>query len=324
MRRTSLLITCFFVVASLKAQYLEVGTQLGLSNYSGDLSEQSVKKEGFGSMIGIFGRYNFTKYLSAKASLTKGAISGSDSNAKSTATRKRNLNFRSDIIELSATGEINLSPFNIRAEQTGVPYFFTGFALAHFNPQAQMRGSWYDLQPLQLEGKKYSKYAFAIPFGLGMKFNLTYKINFGLEFGARKTFTDYLDDVSAYYPDVISLRKTEPVVAALAYRSPELTGEFGDDPMGTDRGNPNNKDWYFFGGLTISVNLTDKYGLDFDEKYEVFKEHPKPSLHALPKEGEFIPPLSKRHKKRKYQQRHKKKLFKRKSYLKPVVKKRSH
>ena len=44
------------------------------------------------------------------------------------------------------------------------------------------------------------------------------------------------------------------------------------NPVGMPRGNATNNDWYFIGGVTISFNLTDKYGLDFDEKYDVFKE----------------------------------------------------
>lgn len=302
---------------SIHAQYKEVGIVFGTSNYLGDLSEQRLATEGFGGMIGVFGRYNATEYLSLKASLTKGTISGSDEFAKQEANRHRNLHFRSDLLELSVTSEVNFQPFNIRANQTGVPYFFTGAAITHFNPQAQMRGNWYDLQPQMTEGNKYSRYAVAVPFGLGMKFNLTYKLNFGLEIGARKLFTDYLDDVSTEYIDIIDLRASDPTRAALAYRTPELTGSFGEDPMGTQRGDSGNNDWYFFGGITVSVNLTDKYGLDFDPQYEEFKEHLK-----KPKE-EKKKKLGKRKKSSKYQQKRRMRLLRKKEMLKPQVKKQS-
>jgi hypothetical protein len=42
----------------------------------------------------------------------------------------------------------------------------------------------------------------AIPFGIGAKMNVSKKVGIGLEWGPRKTFTDYLDDVSGTYPDV--------------------------------------------------------------------------------------------------------------------------
>jgi hypothetical protein len=315
MKRLSLFLSAILSSIYIQAQYYEVGAYVGTSNYVGDLSEQRFSPEGFGGMLGVLGRYNFTKYLSAKASLTKGTVAGDDAHAKAQVHKDRNLSFRSDILELAATGELNLSAYNIRANKTGVPYLFAGLALMHFNPQAQMRGTWYDLQPLQTEGKQYSRLAVAVPFGVGMKFNLSYKLNFGFEIGARKTFTDYLDDVSTHYPDVINLRRTDPTTASLSYRTPEITGEFGENPMGSERGDPSTKDWYFFGGITFTVNLTDKYGLDFDPQYEVFKEH-------LEKPEKDNPSVSKRKKKAKFQKKFR--LKKQRNELQPQVKKRSH
>ncbi len=320
MRKASLLFIYILSITSLIAQYSEVGLQIGLSNYAGELSEHRLRSDGYGTLIGVLGRHNFTKYLSAKGSLTKGTVSGSDEFAKSVIARERNLNFRTDILELALTGEVNFSPYNIRAKQTGVPYFFTGVALTYFNPQAQMRGSWYDLQPLKTEGNKYSRYTVAVPFGLGMKFNVSYKLNFGFEFGARKTFTDYLDDVSTQYIDVVELKQSAPTVAALAYRTPELTGTFDVNPVGTERGDPTNKDWYFFGAVTITVNMTDKYGLDFDKKYEIFKEHlKKPEKEKQLKEKRVKKNQLKKLKKDKNKKR---KVFRKKSFMLPHVKKR--
>lgn len=317
MKKPVLLIFILLTWKGLSAQYFEVGTLTGTSNYLGELSEHRIVTEGFHPAIGIFSRYNATKFLSLKASLTKASISGSDANAATAALRERNLSFRSDLLEFSVTSEVNFTGYNVRDQKTGVPYFFSGIAVTHFNPQAQMRGTWYDLQPLRTEGKKYARTTVAIPFGLGVKFNLTYKINFGLEAGARRTFTDYLDDVSTNYPDVVELRSTAPTTAALTYRTPEVTGEFGQNPAGMQRGDSGNSDWYFFGGLTISVNLTDKYGLDFDPQYDEFKEHLK-----KPKKEKKEKTLSKRKKKAKFQK--KLRLLKKKNELQPQVKKRSN
>lgn len=273
--------------------------------------------EGLHPVMGIFGRYNATKYFSLKGSISRGMISGSDEYSRSAKIRERNLSFRSNLLEMALTSEVNFTPFNIRDMKTGVPYFFSGIALTYFNPEAEMRGTWYYLQPLRTEGKKYNRCTVAIPFGLGVKFNLSYKVNFGLEVGARKVFTDYLDDVSTYYPDIIDLRRNAPTTAALAYRSPEVTGEFGENPAGQFRGDASNKDWYFFGGLTVSVNLTDKYGLDFDEKYEVFKEHLKKP------EKEKNKGISKRNKSAKFQEKKRTRILRKKHYLEQQVKKRS-
>ncbi len=300
---------------SLNAQYYEIGAYLGTANYAGELSEHRLSQEGFKGMIGVFGRMNATNRLSLKASLSKATLEGADRFARKAELRERNLSFRTDVVEMALTGEVNFTPYNIRANKTGVPYFFTGIALGFFNPQAEMRGSWYDLQPLQTEGKKYSRCTVAVPFGLGMKFNISYKLNIGLEFGARKTFSDYLDDVSTNYPDIYELRRTEPTSASLSYRTPELTGELGTNPVGLARGESNNKDWYFFGGVTISVNLTDKYGLDFDKKYEPFKEH-------LKKKKEEKEKVSKPKKPAKSQKKWR--LFKKRQMIEPTVKKRTN
>ena len=313
MRRFSFSLLLAFMLCQAEAQYFESGACVGVANYSGELSEQRISTSGFNSMLGVFGRYNADKWFAIKASLTYAQINGSDKNARLESNRLRNLSFRSDLLELGMTGEINFSAYNIRANKTGVPYFFMGWALTYFNPQAQMRGAWYDLQPLQTETERYKRVTVAVPFGLGLKFNLSYKVNFGLEVGARKTFTDHLDDVSGYYPDVLAMRSHDQVSAALSYRSPELTGQFGENPEGQARGNQSNKDWYFFAGATVSVNLADKYGIDFDPKYDVFKNN-SPALkenqpeQVCQKRGCFLKNLC---------------IFKKRTEMKPVVKKRT-
>ena len=224
--------------------------------------------------------------------------------------RLRNLSFRSDIIELSVTGELNLLPFHIRAQKTSSPYLFAGLAGYYFNPQAQWKGEWYDLHDMHTENQDYKRVQVAVPFGLGFKFNVNYQVNFGLEFGARKTFTDYLDDVSTIYPDIVQLERENTIAAMLSYRTPEYTGIATENPVGQARGNAQNDDWYFFIGATITVNLTDKYGLDYDEKYETFKDHLK-----KPKEDKKAV-VKKRHKKKKYQRKKRKK----KRQMTPAVK----
>jgi hypothetical protein len=62
----------------------------------------------------------------------------------------------------------------------------------------------------------------AIPMGLGLKYRLNKRINIGLELVARKTFTDKLDDIDSYFV------------------GPHQTA------------NPNDKDWYYYAGLSIS------------------------------------------------------------------------
>ncbi|MBI1224081.1 MAG: outer membrane beta-barrel protein [Bacteroidetes bacterium] len=313
MKKQVILLIFSAISLQTMAQYTEVGAFLGIANYMGDLSGQRISNQEYHGVLGVFGRYNANKRFAVKGSLLKGMISGTDATSRSTEIRDRNLSFRSDLTELAVTGEMNLSEYNIRAGKGSVPYVFMGLAVTRFNPQAEIRGVWHDLQPLHTEGKKYSRNTLALPFGLGMRFNISYKLNFGFEFGARFTSTDYLDDVSTYYPDVFGMRSTAPMSAALSYRTPEVTGTFGENPQGKPRGDMANNDWYLFGGITVSVNLTDKYGLDFDEKYDVFKEHPE----KIKKEK------SNRNKLKNSKYKQKRLPFWKKSKMEPVIKKRT-
>jgi hypothetical protein len=79
-----------------------------------------------------------------------------------------------------------------------------------------------------------------LPFGVGIKWNATDIIGFGFEWGPRKLFTDYLDDVSKAYPELGN------------------GTYYGNGAPGTMRGNPRSKDWYFFYGFTMQIRLPKK------------------------------------------------------------------
>jgi len=72
-----------------------------------------------------------------------------------------------------------------------------------------------------------------------------------LESTFRSTKTDYLDDVSGFYADPQVLREQRgELAAALADRSLQE-----GDKKATYRGNPANKDWYIFTGITLQVKF---------------------------------------------------------------------
>ena len=65
-------------------------------------------------------------------------------------------------------------------------------------------------KPLSTEGqgladfpgqKPYHLTQFALPFGIGLRYALSDNVHIGFELSDRKTFTDYLDDVSSHYVD---------------------------------------------------------------------------------------------------------------------------
>ena len=125
----------------------------------------------------------------------------------------------------------------------------------------------YELQSLGTEGqglndmpKKYSLTHFALPFGIGFRFNIGRYVSLGAEWSFRYTFTDYLDDVGGTYYDNELLREQRgDIIANLADRSPELTDPDGNPlPLhqaGEQRGNPTTHDLYSFAGATLTVKF---------------------------------------------------------------------
>jgi hypothetical protein len=263
------LISLFLLLNAIRldAQHFEIGATVGGSNYLGDLTPSGLWTS-LGEVnphLGVFIRYNILGWVAIRGGLNYGKIGASDANANDGSQRVlRNLSFRSDIYEISLTAEINIlryEAYNLRRPFS--PYIFGGIAVFKFNPQTQYDGKWYDLQPLGTEGQgldgyssKYNLTQFSIPLGFGIKFTKNDKWNFGFEFGMRKTFTDYLDDVSRYYPDFEELAHVNGEFAAeLSWRGDELNPTADPPGKGSGRGDLTDLDWYIFTGFFFSYNL---------------------------------------------------------------------
>lgn len=244
----------------------EVGIFLGASYYTGDLNPSGHFNRFTRPALGLLYRMNLNPRLSAKAIASYGIVEADDSYSRSDAHINRNLSFKSRIIEFAVEGEFNFLPFVTGSKKlsTTTPYVFAGIAVYRFNPQGYYAGRWNNLQPLGTEGqgsafsnlKTYSLTQFSIPFGVGVKVNTAKKININFEWGIRKTFTDYLDDVSGRYVDATLLAAEKgPLAAALSDKS--LTQEGGSN-TGRQRGNSFTKDWYAFAGVIITLRLKNK------------------------------------------------------------------
>lgn len=263
-RQTSFII--FFLWSlSLKAQYNEMGVMVGAMNYKGELSRHIINQDFLHPGFGLFYRHNIDRRWSWKIALNYGRVSGDDAIAKNAWERNRNLSFYSNILELSPQVEFNFLPYETgNSDYPFTPYVFTGLSVFRFNPKAELNGQVYELQPLGTEGqglngtKKYKRTQIAIPIGGGIKISLG-SIGIGLELGARRTYTDYLDDVSTIYPDLNALRAARGNTAALlSDRSlvPADTSLLIPSALFKQRGTSTDKDWYIFGGITIYYRLS--------------------------------------------------------------------
>lgn len=273
-----------------KGKPIEFGITLGASNYMGELALPVALQE-TKPMGGLICRFNFSDFITLRGNALFGTISGADANYDNIAERKqRNLSFRSNIVEFSGTIEWNILGFGeTQRERPSSPYLFAGIGVFKFNPMAkflynpnpnlavdpsgqtpihdpvlkQFDGQWIELQPLGTEGqettkfndrKRYSLTQVTIPFGLGYKKQFDDFWAWGVEFGMRKTFTDYLDDISRDYVDEqIVGGNNGYLAAALKDRSIELG--YAPYDAGLERGNDATKDWYMFFNFTLTRKI---------------------------------------------------------------------
>jgi hypothetical protein len=230
-----------------------------LSNYQGDLTDKPYKSSK--AAFGVTATFPVSQRFSIRTGLTLGKIAGADSLSDKPELIARNLSFQSKITEFSVLAQYDI--FNID-DTRWTPYVFGGLALFHFNPFT------YDstqtkvyLQPLSTEGqglqgypeKPYTLTQLSLPFGAGIKYAISDRVQIGLEVGLRKTFTDYLDDVSGGYADPADLLAGKGQQSVdLSYRGDEI-GNPAYPTKGFTRGNPKAKDYYYFSGLHLSFAL---------------------------------------------------------------------
>jgi hypothetical protein len=233
----------------------------GQSNYSGDLQEKRFSFSQAHPAIGVGLLFEINEKMLIRGDFTYGKISAQDKYGKN---KNRNLSFYTDISEFSLGFEYNL--LNLYIYKVS-PYLFTGVALFDFNPYTKSdNGNIIFLPEKSTEGQgfingrdDYKLRQYSIPFGGGIQWAINDNKRLGIVVGYRKTFTDYIDDVSTTYVDKDILIFNRGLQAAeIAYRGDELPNGAPYPAAGAQRGSPKNKDWYYFFGLTFRVRLVPK------------------------------------------------------------------
>jgi hypothetical protein len=239
-----LAILSFAQVNDLMAQskgdfgYTTINARVGIANYFGDLNplaqymstELSFTRPSFGLEVErIFRGQRFgIRFGLMWARLQGDDFTAADPNNERHRYRYiRNAHFRNDVFETTLVGTIRIPEIAGGTWRNPVtpwtPYVFIGIGALYHNPVArtpeEFGGNWVSLKPLQTEGQDYSSFAFMIPFGVGVDWRLTDRIDIGVEMGMRFTFTDYLDDVSGLYTDPANL--SSDLARAMANRTME-------------------------------------------------------------------------------------------------------
>ena len=245
-----------FISINLKAQTWEIGGAAGGSGYMGDLNPNNPLKVS-GIAISGFIKRNFDGYLSAKLNYTYGSISAADSNSNDQQFRARNLSFSTSLFEISVLGEFNFLKYIPEAGKNKfTPYIFVGVGSLSYYPAITYQGQKYDARAYVTEGEKkgYPTTAISIPYGAGVKYNILGKWTIMVDIGYRNPNTDYLDDVSGVYP---VKHPGLTLTNAFSDRSGEKTGNY-IGAAGTQRGDLNPRDTYFFLQLGLSYTFVTK------------------------------------------------------------------
>lgn len=181
-------------------------------------------------------------------------LNADDKHSEEVYRKRRNLSVNTSIFELVPTVKFNFltaKHSNKRFTKSNFSQIYTtvGAGFIYFNPKAEYNGTSYNLKKLSTEGqglsggaKPYSRFSIIIPLTLGFSKDINQKASVFCEFTARKSFTDYLDDVSTVYFDNLTLESLKgKEAAALADR--HTTGYVAFH--GQKRGNSTQNDTYF-------------------------------------------------------------------------------
>lgn len=191
MRLTSCIAAVGLIVwfAETQAQQMlgqrsEVGFGVGTFNYTGDLV-RTYNLTFSKPAATVFYRSNISSVISFRTSITGGKIGASDTRKPIdpfAATRAAAF----DLFLLEGSGTFEYHFLNWRDDKRRLrftPYLFAGAAL-------------FGISGVQQKNAEYSNIQMAIPFGGGMKYVLNPKYYLAFEFGIRKAFFDYLDNIS--------------------------------------------------------------------------------------------------------------------------------
>jgi hypothetical protein len=274
---------------------VEVGINIGPSFFLGDLGGHKGKGTPFLKdlnlsltkvMKGAFLEVYPNDWIGFRVAGELGKLEGKDNiiNTKGINElyrKQRNLDFRTNLGEVYAAAEIfpiMLAHSNDEDYKPKFrPYGVLGVGIFHFNPQGSLTDAngvttWYDLQPLHTEGEGFPEYPqrknytltqVNVPMGFGAKYYFSDRVNIGLEVLHRKTFTDYIDDVSTTYIDPKLFDKyLSPQNALIARQISDKVfaivnpGLSRNEP-GTQRGDPTQNDAYFSVFMKIAIRLGD-------------------------------------------------------------------
>lgn len=204
----------------------EVGILTGASNYAGDIVKKgdydlSASCFSFGAYYRTYSSTN----LSWRFSLTQGKLKGNDNSWANTDRIGRGFSFSNPLTEVAARAEYDLLNHKRWSLSEGFRkkfslYGFVGAGISLINTNTTFNrtlGARYD-QLIAEDEQNQRSLMFTVPFGGGIKLDLSERWILGAELSLNPVFNDYLDGISM-------------------------------------SANPKFNDWYSVGGITLSYRL---------------------------------------------------------------------
>lgn len=270
---------------------IEVGLGVGPMIFLGDLGGS----EGVGKTFvkdvdlpltkvskGLFVNVYPREWYGLRFALNLGYLEGDDAQAPDKGgaerfRRKRNLKFKSNMTEAYLAAEIY--PTVMLEQSDGLwgklrPYGLVGGGVFRFNPKGEYldpsgESRWVELKPLRLEGqgmaeypnrKEYSLTQFSLIMGGGLKYYVSDRTFIGFEIVHRKTFTDYIDDVSTNYIDpalfdVYLAPDQAQIARQMMFRENLVNPAVNRVIINEQRGDPKENDSFFSGMFRIGWRL---------------------------------------------------------------------
>ncbi|WP_299551815.1 DUF6089 family protein [Seonamhaeicola sp.] len=219
MRHLTVLVLSILSIHFSYSQINEIGIYAGGSNFIGDVGATNyISPDQLA--IGAIYKWNRSRRHSYRASLIFSKLEGIDTNSDDPRRIQRGYEFSTNITEFSLGMEFTFKDFNLHSQRKiGTPYLHTGITTAKHDNHYFLNGA--------QVSENTSSWAFGIPMTLGYKATFIDNIVFGIEVGARYTFSDGLDGSLPDNPNLQSYRF----------------------------GNINNNDWYVFSGITLTYTF---------------------------------------------------------------------
>lgn len=241
----------------------EFGITVGMAHYFGDINTRAAINRPKPA-LGAFFRKQFGNYVGVRLSAHYAQLGYSDIYSKNDYQKTRNLSFNTNIWEVALQGDFNFFKFIPNdPDYAFTPYITLGVGVFTYDPYAYTNGQKEFLRPLGTEGQligylgrtPYNTLSLCIPLGVGIKYNISEKINFSFEVVHRFTGTDYLDDVSTTYAGSANFTPLS-TAALLQDRSVEIDPANPLGVQGRQRGWSKQRDQYIIAEVGITYNIS--------------------------------------------------------------------